>query len=329
MFHLIATVIVVIGASSDASDCPITSIVHDDGCCRVLQAPASTWENRGQCPDEQVIDVLWVYTGAALAYMGSAEEMLLQCQIAVEDANETFANTELPFSVRIVGLHETVYDETPDYLGHIQNPSDGFMDEVHQVRDAKAADIVALVTVEGYCGLAWVAPDNPAYGFQGCSAGCLYETWAHPFRHELGHNLGSQHYTTDTYGYFSWSSGHRLTIYNGTEIGTSMGGNDIPHFSNPNVFYGGAATGEPIGPDEEADNYSAFLVTVPMVADFRCSTEACPADVNYDGVVDTSDILSVLDAWGACAGCPADVVLDGTVGVDDILLVVDQWGSCS
>ncbi|MEE2906193.1 MAG: zinc-dependent metalloprotease family protein [Planctomycetota bacterium] len=312
-----------------ASDvCPISSVVHDDGCCQALRAPAST-PNRGVCPDESIIDVLWVYTPASLVYMGDAEEMLAQCQIAVDDVNETFANTNLPFSVRIVGLRETEYEETADYLYHLQNPSDGFMDEVHPLRDAKAADIVALVTVTGYCGQAWVAPDNPDYGFQECSAQCLLETWANPFRHELGHNLGSQHYTTDTYGYFSWSSGHRLIPSGGTEIGTSMGGNDIPHFSNPDVFYGGVPTGEAIGPDEEADNYSAFLVTVPMVADFRCSESACPADVDINGEINADDVLAVLNAWGNCAGCPADVVLDGVVDVSDVLLVVGDWGSCS
>ena len=369
-------------------NCAIGNITHDDGCCTVVipdEQSNSTSRVIG-CEDDAIIDVLWVYTQQALDYIGNEEGVLLQCQIAVDDANETFANTELPFSVRIVGLHYTDYTETADYLSHLQNPNDGYMDEVHPLRDAKAADIVVLITETGSCGLAYVSPSNPAYGFQECSAGCLVEDWAHPFRHELGHNLGSQHYTTDTYGYFSWSSGHRLTpdggeagaccmqggncldnldevqcakfggVFAGVgtvcaddpcdpsgafgdecedagqamvgEIGTAMGGNDIPYFSNPNVFYGGVPTGYPIGPDEEADNYSAFMVTVPMVADFRCSESACRADVNVNGTIEVNDLLEVIDAWGPCASCPADVVFDGIVDVSDLLLVVGNWGPC-
>ena len=317
------------GLATAQEPCANPAPGHEVGCCEVRLPTTPAPPVRGECSDQDVIDVLWVYTPAALAYMGSAEEVLLQCQIAVDDANTTFANTLLPSSVRIVGLHATDYEEFGgDYLGHIQNPSDGYMDEVHPIRDAKAADIVALITVEGSCGLAWVAPNNPAYGFQECSAGCLVEEWAHPFRHELGHNLGSQHYTTDTYGYFTWSSGHRLTPEGGTEIGTAMGGNNIPHYSNPNVYYGGVPTGHPIGPDEEADNYSAFLVTVPMVADFRCSENACRADTDYDGNVNIDDLLVVISSWGPCAGCASDVELDGTVGVGDLLLVLSGWGEC-
>ena len=314
---------------SRPNTCALTSEVHNDGCCSVfLPSEQGSSSQRGICEDNNVIDVLWVYTSEALLYIGNEEGVLEQCQIAVDDANATFANTGLPFSVQIVGLHYTDYLETDDYLLHLQNPNDGFMDEVHPLRDAKAADIVVLITENGYCGLAYVSPANAAYGFQGCSAGCLVADWAQPFRHELGHNLGSQHYTTDTYGYFSWSSGHRLIPEGGEEIGTTMGGNNIPHYSNPNIYYGGVPTGYPIGPDEEADNFAAFTVTVPMVADFRCSESACHADVNANGSIDVNDLLEVIDSWGPCASCPADILVDGYVDVSDLLIVVGNWGPC-
>ena len=247
------------------------------------------------CGDRNIIDLLWVYTPEALQYWGSEAVVEERCAEAVADANLTFSNTGLPFSVRTVGIHGTDYVEMDGYLGHITNPTDGYMDEVHAIRDEVAADIVVLVTVVG-CGLAYVAPNNPELGFQQCSVVC----WPAAFRHELGHNLGSQHYVSDSYGYFSWSSGHRLTPEGGNEIGTAMGGNNIPYYSNPRVSYGGVPTGVAPGPDQEADNYLAFLATVPMVADFRCS-----GDCNGNGIEDDTEI-----ADGSAVDCDDNGVPD-------------------
>jgi len=54
----------------------------------------------------------------------------------------------------------------------------------------------------------------------------------------------------------------------------------------------------------------------------------CPGDTDGSGVVDISDILAVLDAWGECAGCPGDINGDGTINVDDMLVVLGAWGEC-
>ena len=267
------------------------------------------------CPDRGVIDLLWVYTPAALAHWGSLDVVEARCAEAVADANLTFANTLLPFRVRTVGIHGTDYVEQDGYLGHVRDPADGYMDEVHAIRDEVAADIVVLVTVVG-CGLAYVAPNNPAYGFQQCSVNC----WPAAFRHELGHNLGSQHFVADTYGYYSWSSGHRLVPQGGSEIGTAMGGNNIPHFSNPAVTYGGVPTGVAPGPDEEADNHLAFLATFPRVADFRCS-----GDCNGNGIDDVAELAAGLtpdcDENGVPDDCQVDHDQDGIIDACDTLPV--------
>ena len=49
-------------------------------------------------------------------------------------------------------------------------------------------------------------------------------------------------------------------------------------------------------------------------------------DVNGDGLVDVSDLLAVMDAWGPCNGCSADLNGDGIVDVVDLLEVVGNWG---
>ena len=57
-------------------------------------------------------------------------------------------------------------------------------------------------------------------------------------------------------------------------------------------------------------------------------------DVSGDGVVNVTDLLAVIGAWGACpappAACPADIAPqpsgDGQVNVNDLLMVINNWG---
>jgi hypothetical protein len=53
-------------------------------------------------------------------------------------------------------------------------------------------------------------------------------------------------------------------------------------------------------------------------------------DVNGDGVVNTSDLLALLAAWGDCPDppeeCPADFDGDGDVDTSDLLTLLANWG---
>ncbi|HIB00817.1 MAG TPA: hypothetical protein EYO31_02735 [Phycisphaerales bacterium] len=53
----------------------------------------------------------------------------------------------------------------------------------------------------------------------------------------------------------------------------------------------------------------------------------CNGDANGDANVNVSDLLSVIDQWGA-VGSPADLNGDGVVNVSDLLMVVGNWGPC-
>ncbi len=56
---------------------------------------------------------------------------------------------------------------------------------------------------------------------------------------------------------------------------------------------------------------------------------AMPGDLNGDGVVDVSDLLILLGAWGDCpdsGSCPEDINGDGTVDVSDLLILLGNWG---
>ena len=49
--------------------------------------------------------------------------------------------------------------------------------------------------------------------------------------------------------------------------------------------------------------------------------------IGGDGEVNVSDLLSVIDQWGATKS-EADINMDGIVNVTDLLIVVGTWGSC-
>lgn len=54
----------------------------------------------------------------------------------------------------------------------------------------------------------------------------------------------------------------------------------------------------------------------------------CHGDFNGDSMVDVSDLLLLLAAWGPCVDCPEDLEGTGEVGVADLLLLLEAWGEC-
>lgn len=55
----------------------------------------------------------------------------------------------------------------------------------------------------------------------------------------------------------------------------------------------------------------------------------CVADITGDGVVNVSDLLSILSVWGSCEGCEDDINSDGVVNITDLLVVIGEWGPCN
>lgn len=50
-----------------------------------------------------------------------------------------------------------------------------------------------------------------------------------------------------------------------------------------------------------------------------------PGDVNGDGVVDFTDLVTLLASWGPCAGCPADLDGNGFVEFNDLVTLLANW----
>ena len=60
--------------------------------------------------------------------------------------------------------------------------------------------------------------------------------------------------------------------------------------------------------------------------ELACDDASCLGDINQDDVVDVSDLLLVIGAWGESG--EADINGDGTVDVSDLLILIGAWGAC-
>ena len=54
-------------------------------------------------------------------------------------------------------------------------------------------------------------------------------------------------------------------------------------------------------------------------------TVVAMGDVDGNGTVNTTDLLAVIGAWGACNECLEDLDGDGVVGISDLLQVIGDW----
>ena len=71
-----------------------------------------------------------------------------------------------------------------------------------------------------------------------------------------------------------------------------------------------------------AGGYHTVALLAPPVA------SPCPADLDGDGIVSSSDLPPLLNAWGTVGKSPADINGDGEVDVADLSILLDAWGPC-
>jgi predicted outer membrane repeat protein len=259
--------------------------------------------------DGDTIDVLFVHTAAALAEAGGAAQIQAVATAAIANVNQTLSASGVAnLAFRSAGVVAITYDEiagAPDAVTHLQRlsgTSDGFMDNVHALRDQNRADLVALIVATGgnqFGGAGWAGVNDPASGFSVCDRQSAIDG---TFTHEWGHNLGLYHQCTNFgygHGYRRYAQGYLWTSMQGQPLATAMVGSSsvcprpgnvtyIPRYSNPDLFYLGERTGIPLsqpGPTHEA---LAIRETHFAVANYRRSLD--PADCNHNGIADATDI---------------------------------------
>lgn len=240
-----------------------------------------------------VHDVLVVYSNVAREAAGGTSAIRAEIQLAVDVANDAYADSGVVSRLRLLHMEEVLYDEDTgwdgyrDHLVRLGIPDDGYFDHVHELRDRLGADLVSLIVEDTdpdllgskTCGMAptmsELSPDFEVYAFSVVSRVCSGDSWT--LAHEVGHNQGCDHSREDGAdgGLFPYARGHRFT---GNTRGwcTIMAYEDpegtwerTGHFSNPTVDHDGAATGVPIGDPGEAHNVSTINSSRVIVAGFR------------------------------------------------------------
>jgi hypothetical protein len=296
------------------------------------------------CDDPSRLDVLVMYTPIAMNAAGGVEAITSEIELAVAVANAAYEASGIDTRLNLVHCGLTDYGEDGSYSEHLsrfQAQFDGYMDEVHGLRDEHGADLVALFVDDGeYCGQAY-RMGTPSWGFAHYAFSVT--TWYcavgnKSFAHEIGHNQGCCHDHENT-GCFDWTGepnpsydhayGHRFIGDSGSEWRTIMAifsGERIGHFSNPDVLYDGQPTGVTDGP-EAANNALTINNTSWYVAQFRYAIPECPWDCDPpgDGAVGITDFLQMLAEWGGPGNCDFD---GGGVGVTDFLELLAAWGPC-
>jgi hypothetical protein len=275
-----------------------------------LQQPGrvgGTYDTRGG--QEDVIRVFVGFTAAGQAQMGGPNGANAVANAAIASANIAYDNSQMSVGdngalncrLELVGTY-TVDPGTglgaSGLLGALRSQTDGVMDELHTLRDASGADMVALLSESGIgaCGVAYLAPDNADRMFsvtaQSCAVGNL------TFAHELGHNQGASHDADNAgSGYTSYGFGWRWNTSSGSLRRSIMAyspGSRRQFFSNPDVFNSGGATGDA----QQADNARLIGETFPTVASHRLGEGGGTGDCDSNGTPDLLEIIedSTLDS---------------------------------
>jgi hypothetical protein len=211
---------------------------------------------------------------------------------AVAEANTAFLNSQVNSKLNLVRAELVDYAESGNLgtdLGRLQNKTDGYMDNVHALRETYKADLVSLVVENASAGVAGI-------GYVMTSVGSYFKSYAftaiarkytgayNTLAHEVGHNLGCAHdrQNSTSQAAYPYSYGYRFNA-NGVQYRTIMAyapGQGIPYYSNPNVSYLGVPTGIPDGQANSADNARTLNNTSPTAMSFYAGTVIAPTQKN-------------------------------------------------
>jgi hypothetical protein len=224
--------------------------------------------------------LLVAYTEGAETEAGNIDGLI---QLAVDETNQSYANSGVTPRVQMVHKYKTNYTESGDMVqdrDRFRIAGDGHMDEVHALRDQYAADIAILMTRSGgFCGIAAAILADESTAFAVVGQNCA--TGYYSFGHEVGHLQGARHNPEVDSSSTPFPHGHGL--FHEPDSWRTVMSYNCPggcvrrdHWSNPDVQIGGVPTGTVAG----NDNSRVLDETSCTVAGFR-EPERAPATFEY------------------------------------------------
>ncbi|WP_337871642.1 zinc-dependent metalloprotease [Ignavibacterium sp.] len=217
----------------------------------------------------QYYDILVAYTQSAANVSGDIGGLI---QTAINEANLSYSESQIYLVPNLVHTVLVNYDENRDYqtiVNHFRNSTDGYMDEIHSLRNQYKADIcVLIVNNDDFCGIAYTIGASESNAFCVVHYDCA--TGYYSFGHEIGHLQGARHdKLTDPTG--TYEHGYR---YKPAAWRTIMAYDSASHYtrlnfwSNPYQEYP-LNSGIKRGNESEANNVRKLNETANSIVGFR------------------------------------------------------------
>ncbi|HEX6171060.1 MAG TPA: T9SS type A sorting domain-containing protein [Chitinophagaceae bacterium] len=250
------------------------------------------------CPGSSTIDMMVVYTQQAENSWGGSANTIANITQAVTNMNISMTNSGINnVTFRLVHTAKVSYTESGDFstdLVRLAGNGDGYMDNVHSLRDQYGADLVSLIigSPTSSCGIGYLNTNPSSYSSGNAFNVSLYSCVLGNFTmaHESGHNMGLRHdwyvdaSTTPCEHHHGYVNQVALNLGSSSPASarwrTIMAYNDrcsvagfnctrVNIWSNPNLTYNGDAMGVHGGNPEPSDEAWAFYRMACLVASFR------------------------------------------------------------
>ncbi len=208
-------------------------------------------------PNDIIIDVIVAYTSKAASNYPDIEHELVD--LAIAETSKSFRLSNLGhIKLRLVHAYRTDYVEEGAHFDHVwrfADKGDGYMDEIHGLRDKHRADVAILVVDDpNGCGLATRVRADADEAFAVVHHACAAADYT--FAHEIGHLIGAS---------------HELSYVSGTKWRDIMSSKEscggcprVPVWSSPTVLIKGEVAGT-----ATLDNARVIAEQAARVAAFR------------------------------------------------------------
>ena len=265
------------------------------------------------------IDLMFVYTDSAASWAAKSSTVTdidNVIDIAVAEANTAMTNSGTGITFRVAYRHLTNYtelDNSNDFY-RFRDKEDGYMDEVHGLRDAFCADVMVFLAKISYTGGTGGLLNNINGFSNDAHASCICRvqqsaTGSFTVVHEIGHNMGCAHHASQgtqpgpntslpaplnkcSAGWKGTISSKKscsiMTYESASEYGESGNYNRIPYFSSPDITVSGVV----IGDAATMDNARVLRETKTVTEAYRTMPTTPTLNVSQN-IVSFSEISAV------------------------------------